>query len=43
MFKVIIVVLDVDHALHPIEEIVDMINNRLIQTNETLTTLTKEF
>ncbi len=36
-------VLAVAHALHPIEEIVDMINNRLIQTNETLTTLTKEF
>ncbi len=42
MFKLIIV-LDLYHALHPIEEIVDMINNRLIQTNETLTTLTKEF
>ncbi len=36
-------VLDLDHALHPVEEIVDMINNRLIQTNETLTTLTKNF
>ena len=33
-------VLAVAHALHPIEEIVDIINNRLIQTNETLT---KEF
>ena len=32
--------LAVAHALHPIEEIVDIINNRLIQTNETLT---KEF
>ena len=32
--------LAVAHALHPIEEIVDLINNRLIQTNETLT---KEF
>ena len=32
--------LAVAHALHPMEEIVDMINNRLIQTNETLT---KEF
>jgi hypothetical protein len=30
-------VLAVAHALHPIEEIVDIINNRLIQTNETLT------
>jgi hypothetical protein len=29
--------LAVAHALHPIEEIVDIINNRLIQTNETLT------
>lgn len=29
-------VLAVAHALHPIEEIVDIINNRLIQTNETL-------
>ena len=28
--------LAVAHALHPIEEIVDIINNRLIQTNETL-------
>jgi hypothetical protein len=28
------------HALHPIEEIVEIINNRLIQTNETLS---KEF
>ena len=27
----------VAHALHPIGEIVDIINNRLIQTNETLT------
>jgi hypothetical protein len=33
-------VLAVAHALHPIVEIVDIINNRLIQTNETLT---KEF
>jgi hypothetical protein len=33
-------VLAIAHALHPIEEIVDIINNRLIQTNETLT---KEF
>jgi len=33
-------VLAVAHALHPIEEIVDVINSRLIQTNETLT---KEF
>ena len=33
-------VLAVAHALHPIEEIVDIINNRLIQTNETLS---KEF
>lgn len=33
-------ILAVAHALHPIEEIVDIINNRLIQTNETLT---KEF
>ena len=33
-------VLAVAHALHPIEEIADIINNRLIQTNETLT---KEF
>ncbi|HET9807116.1 MAG TPA: hypothetical protein VFP49_09425 [Nitrososphaeraceae archaeon] len=33
-------VLAVAHALHPIEEIVDIINNRLIQTNKTLT---KEF
>jgi hypothetical protein len=33
-------VLAVAHALHPIEEIVDIINNRLIQTNEILT---KEF
>ena len=33
-------VLAVAHALHPIEEIVDIINTRLIQTNETLT---KEF
>jgi len=32
--------LAVAQALHPIEEIVDIINNRLIQTNETLT---KEF
>ncbi len=32
--------LAVAHALHPIEEIADIINNRLIQTNETLT---KEF
>ena len=32
--------LAVAHALHPSEEIVDIINNRLIQTNETLT---KEF
>ncbi|HEX2408323.1 MAG TPA: hypothetical protein VHJ38_14050, partial [Nitrososphaeraceae archaeon] len=30
-------VLAVAHALHPIEEIVDVINSRLIQTNETLT------
>src|SRR5687767_10505275 len=29
-------VLAVAHALHPIEEIVDVINSRLIQTNETL-------
>ena len=33
-------VLAVAHALHPIEEIVDIINTRLIQTNETLS---KEF
>src|SRR5215212_1603981 len=33
-------VLAVAHALHPIEEIVDVINSRLVQTNETLT---KEF
>src|SRR5918993_1883870 len=33
-------VLAVAHALYPIVEIVDIINNRLIQTNETLT---KEF
>lgn len=33
-------VLAVAHALHPIEEIVDVINSRLILTNETLT---KEF
>ena len=32
--------LAVAHALHPIEEILDIINSRLIQTNETLT---KEF
>lgn len=32
--------LAVAHALHPIEEILDLINSRLIQTNETLT---KEF
>lgn len=32
--------LAVAHALHPIEEIVDIINNRLIEANETLT---KEF
>ena len=30
-------VLAVAHALHPIEEIVDVINSRLVQTNETLT------
>ena len=30
-------VLAVAHALHPIEEIVDVINSKLIQTNETLT------
>jgi hypothetical protein len=30
-------ILAVAHALHPIEEIVDVINSRLIQTNETLT------
>ena len=29
-------ILAVAHALHPIEEIVDVINSRLIQTNETL-------
>ncbi|HZB65558.1 MAG TPA: hypothetical protein VE307_09625, partial [Nitrososphaeraceae archaeon] len=29
-------VLAVAHALHPIEEILDVINSRLIQTNETL-------
>jgi hypothetical protein len=30
-------ILAVAHALHPIEEIVDVINSRLVQTNETLT------
>src|SRR5918995_1395310 len=34
--------LAVAHALHPIEEIVDIINNRLIQTNEKLINIASE-